>query len=42
MEVPPDANVEFGLEQDGQQTPGAGIKRDSISFDLVSMGADQA
>lgn len=34
MEVPPDANGEFGLEQDGQQTPGAGIKRDSISFDL--------
>ncbi|XP_022799858.1 myelin transcription factor 1-like isoform X2 [Stylophora pistillata] len=34
MEVPPDANGEFGLERDGQQTPGVGIKRDSISFDL--------
>ena len=31
-----DASREFALRQDGQQTPGAGIKREAISFESVS------
>lgn len=42
MEEPPDANREFALQQDGQQTPGAGIKREAISFESVSIALDQA
>ncbi|KAJ7375059.1 hypothetical protein OS493_001791 [Desmophyllum pertusum] len=33
MEEPPDASREFALQQDGQQTPVAGIKREAISFE---------
>lgn len=42
MEEPPDASREFALQQDGQQTPGAGIKREAISFESVSKALDQA
>ncbi|KAJ7375005.1 hypothetical protein OS493_001732 [Desmophyllum pertusum] len=33
MEEPPDASREFALQQDGQQTPVAGIKREAIYFE---------
>lgn len=42
MEEPPDASGEFGLQQDGQQTPASGIKREAISFESVSVAEDQA
>lgn len=41
MEEPPDASREFALQQDGQQTPVAGIKREAISFESVSLAMDQ-
>lgn len=33
MEEPPEASREFALQQDGQQTPGAGIKREAMPFE---------
>lgn len=41
MEEPPEASREFALQQDGQQTPGAGIKREAMPFESVSAPLDQ-
>ena len=41
MEEPPEASRELALQQDGQQTPGAGIKRKAMFFESVSAPLDQ-
>lgn len=41
MEEPPEASREFALQQDGQQTPGAGVKRKAMPFESVSAPLDQ-
>lgn len=41
MEEPPEASREFALQQEGQQIAGAGIKREAMSFESVSVPLDQ-
>jgi len=40
MEKPPEASREFALQQERQETPGAGIKREAMCFDSVSAPLD--